>query len=164
MDDEWARYLDQLEAAETRDFSVAACADSMDLQRGVTGYIYHTVAMAVYAWYRHFGDFEETIAALLRCGGDTDSTGAVAGALAGLSSGEEGIPVDWINGIKDWPRNTRLLRLIGNELSLAQEGKKETAPVRYFWPAIVPRNLCFLAIVLGHGLGRLLPFFYYKQR
>lgn len=32
-----------------------------------------------------------------------------------------------------------------------------SAPVRYCWPAVPARNLVFLAIVLLHGLRRLLP-------
>jgi hypothetical protein len=29
--------------------------------------------------------------------------------------------------------------------------------VRYFWPAVIPRNLILLLVVLLHGLRRLLP-------
>jgi len=29
--------------------------------------------------------------------------------------------------------------------------------VRYFWPAVLPRNLLFLIVVLLHGLRRLAP-------
>ena len=34
---------------------------------------------------------------------------------------------------------------------------EETAPVRYFWPGVVARNLFFLAVVLTHGFRRLAP-------
>ena len=30
---------------------------------GVTGYVYHTVPVAIYSWYHHFGDFEATLVA-----------------------------------------------------------------------------------------------------
>ena len=30
-------------------------------------------------------------------------------------------------------------------------------PVRYFWPAVLPRNLLFLIVVLLHGFRRLAP-------
>ena len=60
------------------DFAIA-----LGLARGVTGYVYHTVPVAVYAWLRHYGDFRATVEAALDCGGDTDTVGAIAGALAG---------------------------------------------------------------------------------
>ena len=65
-------------------------AESLGLSNGVTGYVYHTVPVAVYAWYRHFGCFEETVVAVLDCGGDTDTVGAIAGALAGAVAGGAG--------------------------------------------------------------------------
>jgi ADP-ribosylglycohydrolase len=156
-DGEWREILDHLERALADELSVEGFADVLGLGDGVSGYIYHTVPVAVYAWHRHFGDFERTVSEVLDRGGDTDTAGAVAGALAGAVVGESGIPADWLNGIIDWPRGTRVLRSIADRLADAESSGQTTRPVRYFWPGIVPRNLFFLIVVLAHGFRRLAP-------
>lgn len=126
----------------------------LGLSRGVTGYAYHTVPVVIYAFVRHGNDFRETLTAVLNCGGDTDTVGAIVGALVGANVGAAGIPSEWLNGISDWPRSVALLKKLARELALpCGEGK----PVSYFWPAVIPRNLFFLAVVIGHGFRRLLP-------
>ena len=157
QDQEWADILARIGAADRRQLSVGRFAEEFGLQKGVTGYIYRTVPVAVYAWYRHFGDFEGTVAAVLDCGGDTDTTGAIAGALAGAVVGEQGIPGDWILGIRDWPRGPRLLRAIADKLADRSARRIDCAPVRYWWAGVIPRNALFLAVVLLHGLRRLAP-------
>ncbi len=94
---------------------------------------------------------------MLDCGGDTDTTGAIVGALAGIVVGEAGIPADWRAGVIDWPRSLSLLRTLAQRLAVAATTGQPLAPVRYFWPVIPIRNLLFLIIVLGHGFRRLLP-------
>jgi hypothetical protein len=88
----------------------------------------------------------------IQCGGDTDTVAAIVGALAGCDVGVDGIPTDWCKGLVDWPRSSRLLERLAEELS-SPSGK----PVRWCWPGILPRNLFFLAVVLTHGFRRLLP-------
>ncbi|MHC4217716.1 MAG: ADP-ribosylglycohydrolase family protein [Planctomycetota bacterium] len=155
-DPEWRALVDAAGDAVRGDLSVNEFAGSLGLRRGVTGYIYHTVPVAAYAWYRHFGDFETTLTAVLNCGGDTDTTGAIVGALCGAAVGDEGIPVDWVSGLRDWPRGTKLLIRIADRLNEAA-GSPTSGPVRYFWPALVFRNLFLLVLVLLHGLRRLAP-------
>ena len=156
----WRKKVDALSAAVASDLAVAECAASLGLAAGVTGYVYDTVPLVAYAWYRHFGSFEQTLAAVLDCGGDADTTGAIAGALAGAVVGEQGIPVEWLRGFRDFPRGKSLLRDIGDRLAESRPGaggRSPTWPVRYFWPALIPRNLILLLVVLLHGLRRLLP-------
>ena len=153
----WHGLVDRIAAALHAELTVEAFADSIDLSEGVTGYVYHTVPVAVYAWYRHFGNFEATLEAVLNCGGDTDTTGAIAGALAGAVVGEGGIPPDWIAGIMDWPRGTRRLRHIAERLCDAQAGGPESRPVPYFWPALLLRNWIVLWVTLAHQARRLAP-------
>jgi hypothetical protein len=119
--------------------------------------MYHTVPVAVYAWYRHCGEFEAALGAVLDCGGDTDTVGAITGALAGAVVGEEGIPRVWIDGIVDWPRGRGLLYVLSDRLSAASRIHRPLPVVRYFWPVLPVRNLLFLVIVLAHGFRRLLP-------
>jgi hypothetical protein len=93
----------------------------------------------------------------LDCGGDTDTVGAIAAALAGATVGEGGIPPEWLHGIVDWPRSIKLLRAVANRLGDQLQSGSPQGKVPYFWPAVLPRNLVFLAIVLLHGLRRLAP-------
>ena len=115
------------------------------------------VPVVLFAWHRHAGDFRATLVAVLDCGGDTDTTGAIAGALAGLTVGEAGIPREWIEGVKDWPRSVSFLRRVADRLADLSETGKSAGSVRYFWPGVIVRNALFLLIVLLHGFRRLLP-------
>lgn len=71
--------------------------------------------------------------------------------------GQAGIPDRWIDGILDWPRSPELLVRVADRLADASHGADAGSPVRYFWPALPLRNLCFLLVVLLHGFRRLAP-------
>jgi ADP-ribosylglycohydrolase len=156
-DAEWEAILLEIAQALDADLSVEAFADQLGLGKGVTGYVYHTVPVAVYAWFRHFGDYRETLVSVLRCGGDTDTAGAIAGALAGATVGEVGIPSEWLDGVTDWPRGRPLLAELSDRLARASREERPAPPVGYFWPGVLPRNLVFMALVLAHGFRRLAP-------
>ena len=154
---EWCRWIERMPPAIAAGKSVSEFAKSLGLGKGVTGYIYHTVPIAIYSWLHHYGDFRETVEAALDCGGDTDTVGAIAGALAGATAGAAGIPEAWLSGICDWPRTVRLLRTVAERLENQLRQGSPLGEVRYFWPAVLPRNLFFLLVVLFHGFRRLLP-------
>jgi len=151
-DPEWLAACHQIATSLSRGDSVEVFATSLGLAKGVTGYAYHTVPVALYAWLRHRGNFHRTLAAAIRCGGDTDTVAAIAGSLAGGEVGVEGIPADWRNRLVDWPRSPRLLNRLAEALSCGA-GR----PVRWCWPSVLPRNLFFFVVVLFHGFRRLLP-------
>jgi ADP-ribosylglycohydrolase len=155
-DPAWLEIVRSIEAAHGQNLQVEEFASRLGLQRGVTGYAYHTVPVAAYAWYRHYGDFPATLTSVLNCGGDTDTAGAIAGALAGAVTGASGIPREWLDGIIEWPRNRQALSKIADRLA-EQLANRPTPPVRYFWPGLIPRNLLFLLVVLLHGFRRLAP-------
>ncbi|MEW6202976.1 MAG: ADP-ribosylglycohydrolase family protein, partial [bacterium] len=67
---------------------------------GTSGYVVETVASAVYCFFRTPNDFEQTVSTAVLAGGDTDTTGAVAGAISGAWNGLDGIPSKWINGVE----------------------------------------------------------------
>ncbi|MCC6134819.1 MAG: ADP-ribosylglycohydrolase family protein [Gammaproteobacteria bacterium] len=156
-DRDWQGLVDAIAEAVREDATVAELADRLGLANGVTGYIYHTVPVVAYAWFRHGGNFRATLTAALDCGGDTDTTGAIVGALVGAMSGEAGIPADWRTDVVDWPRSLPVLRILADRLATVVATGQPAAPVRYFWPAVLLRNLLFLLIVLLHGFRRLLP-------
>src|SRR5262249_31575369 len=81
-DKEWQKILQMMKDACERSLSVREFAVEMNLSKAITGYVYHTVPMAIYSWMRHYGNFDKTLTELFQCGGDTDTVGAIAGALA----------------------------------------------------------------------------------
>ena len=156
-DSEWDALNTAMAAAYAQQHSVAHFAKTIGQEKGVGGYVYHTVPVAIYATLRHYGDFAATVRETIWCGGDTDTTAAIAGALAGALAGVGGIPDAWISGICDWPRGVPLLWDLAENLTKASQSQVAESPVR--WPslAVLPRNLFFLTIVLLHGFRRLAP-------
>ena len=129
----------------------------MGLPQGVTGYMYHTVPVALYAWYRHFGDFATTLTNTLSCGGDTDTTGAIVGALAGATVGASAIPQEWYSSIKDWPHNPNYLRKLSKQFAQVCKTQQPGFVLRRLPLGVPLRNMAQLMIVLYHGFRRLLP-------
>jgi ADP-ribosyl-[dinitrogen reductase] hydrolase len=156
-DEEWSDICQKLNQALSAGKSVSEFADESGLQRGVTGYAYHSVPVALYAWLRYPDDFRTALIAVLDCGGDTDTVGAIAGALMGARLGSGAIPQNWQEGICDQPRSLVLLVKIAEQLSRQKAARESLGPVRYFWPLLGIRNFIFLVTVLCHGFRRLLP-------
>ncbi len=156
-DVEWKEICRKLTAALAARRSVSEFADELGLQRGVTGYAYHSVPVALYAWLRHPDDFRYALISVLDCGGDTDTVGAILGALMGARLGRRTIPLEWLDGICDQPRSTGLLVRVAERLSQQRTAKGALGLVRCFWPLLVIRNGVFLITVLCHGFRRLLP-------
>jgi ADP-ribosyl-[dinitrogen reductase] hydrolase len=92
------------------------------------------------------------IEAVVALGGDADTTGAIVGALVGATTGSSGIPPEWLAGMWEWPRSVRWMRRLAERL--AADG---SSPLPLLWPGLILRNTLFLAVVLLHGLRRLLP-------
>lgn len=70
------------------------------------GYVLDTLESALWCLL-HSNSYRECVLLAVNLGGDTDTTGAVAGGLAGIlygTGGEKGIPEEWINQIarKEW--------------------------------------------------------------
>jgi len=133
-------------AAETlrQGLRLTAFADQLMLGRGVSGFIAHTVPIAVMAFFCHADDYAQGIEQVILAGGDTDTTAAITGALIGIRVGIESIPARWRHRYRDWPWTLdRLVQLRRPSLAL--------------WPIIVLRNLGFFLIVMIHLSRRLLP-------
>jgi ADP-ribosyl-[dinitrogen reductase] hydrolase len=154
---EWLHICNSLSQAMNANLSVEAFARSLGLAKGVTGYAFHTVPVALYAWLRHPGDFRGALVSALDCGGDTDTVGAIVGSLAGAQVGEPGIPSEWLNAICQWPRTQNVLRQLACRLAQTKEQPHRLSPISYFWPGLLPRNLTLLLVVLTHGFRRLFP-------
>lgn len=127
-------------------------------KRGITGYVNYTVPAVIYAWLRYYSDYQKTITSLVLAGGDTDTNAAIAGALAGVTVSETGIPKEWLKGVKEWPMTMDYIRKLAIALAnkkLNPNKKTSIKPLNKLF--LLLRNLVFLLIVLVHGLRRLLP-------
>jgi ADP-ribosyl-[dinitrogen reductase] hydrolase len=156
-DPELAGLLERVAEGLSLNWSVEQFADSMGFEEGVSGYIYHTVPVVLFAFLRHLGDFEGTVKSVIALGGDADSTGAIAGALAGAATGYEGISSGLVNGIVEWPRSVPWMKRLADRLALSGSAGTSPGQINLFWPGIIPRNFLFLITVLFHGFRRLFP-------
>ena len=142
--------LEHVERALVRQLEPAELANELGLANGVTGYVHHTVPVCLHAWLRSPRAFRQAVGDVVMLGGDSDSTGAIVGALAGASAGEPAIPPEWL-AIVDFPRSVAWIRDLAARLSA------RSSPLPLWWPAMPLRNALFAAIVLMTGLRRLLP-------
>ncbi len=143
-----------------RNASPEELAEAFGLKNGISGYVYHTVPMAIYCWLRSLHDFRAAVESVIALGGDTDTTGAIVGGLAGATLGESAIPQEWMDGICEWPRSVNWMRKLAARLAQRFSDSNDAGPcgpVPLFWPGLLIRNLIFLIIVLTHGFRRLLP-------
>lgn len=83
--------------------------------QGPIGYVLTALAVGMCA-YRHAGSFEEGLVWAVNLGGDTDTNGAVAGAILGARFGASQIPKRWLARLE---HRIELERLAMRLLSLA---------------------------------------------
>lgn len=132
-------------------------AMELGLSRGVTGYVLHTVPVALHSWLSHPENYRQAVTNVIRCGGDTDTTAAIVGALVGCRVGVDGIPTEWVHRMSDWPRTTGWMLRLANQLAIVRHQQISAKPLRLPILVVVARNALFLVIVLFHGFRRLLP-------
>ena len=60
-----------------------------------------SVPTAIYSFLTHHHDFEETVVYAVGLGGDTDTIGAMSGAISGGYHGKKGIPSRWLDRIEN---------------------------------------------------------------
>ena len=104
-------------------------------------------------WALHESEtFEEGLLMAVSLGGDTDTVGAIVGALAGVRFGPEAIPGDWLDGLWDWPVDRARLESTAEALAAGAP-----APGLPFLPQLLRNLVVFTPVVLLHALRRLLP-------
>jgi ADP-ribosyl-[dinitrogen reductase] hydrolase len=153
---DWAVAIDRVREAcksPTKAAAITKAESCFSNRNGVSGFVLHSVPFALVVWYVHFGDYRATIEAITQVGGDVDTVGAIAGALAGIAVTDTGIPSEWVNGITDWPHSVVYLRTLACE---AASGQHRNTTIR-FQAGLLPRGVVFTALVLAHGLRRLFP-------
>jgi ADP-ribosylglycohydrolase len=116
-DGELRRRLGKFEEHLVRSAPAVELADTLGLHNGVSGYVYDTVPLALYCWLRHSAEFRPTVEEVIALGGDTDSTGAVVGGIAGATVGAGGIPAEWLDGLFEWPHSVTWMRRLAECLA-----------------------------------------------
>jgi len=137
--------------------STESFADSLGLSKGVSGYVYHSVPVAIHAWLANPRDYRTAVTAVIQCGGDTDSTAAIVGGIVGTTVGKEGIPSEWLNNLIEWPRSVSWMERLAIQLDSSMCSDTKVYPVKLSILGLLLRNFFFLFIVLFHGFRRLLP-------
>jgi ADP-ribosylglycohydrolase len=149
--------IDQVANSVGAGEATPAFALAMGLERGVTGYSFHTVPVALHAWLAHPGDYREAVLAAIECGGDTDTVAAITGAIAGAGTGLEGLPREWLERLAEWPHTAAWMQQLAQVLAEVRVdyvgAYANSAPVFQ----LLMRNLGFLIVVMLHGFRRLLP-------
>lgn len=138
--------------------SSAAFADSIGCENGVSGYMYHSIPCVLHVWLTHQDDYRAAVLAMVRLGGDSDTTAAIVGALVGSRVGKDGIPPEWLHKLWEWPRTVAWMERLGSVAAARHANPTSELCVK---PAgalkILLRNIFFLTVVLLHGFRRLLP-------
>lgn len=75
-----------------------------------------SVPAALCVFLRFAGSFEQVVTAAVSLGGDADSIGAMAGALAGAQYGGSSIPAGWLEALEPGLRGWRYAKRLGQDL------------------------------------------------
>ena len=142
-----------VEAGDTTD----AFAASIGAGQRVTGYVNQTVPVVVHAWLSFPNDYKSAVLAVIRCGGDTDTTAAITGAIVGAAVGTQGIPDEWLSALAEWPRTVNWMQRLAAQLAEVQALEMPQKPLGLAALPLLARNLLFTGVVLVHGFRRLLP-------
>ena len=144
-------------AVEAKNQSTEVFAASIGCDKGVSGYMYHSVPVALHAWLAHPKDLEAAVAAAIRCGGDTDTVAAITGSIVGAGVGRAGVAPARLEKLWDWPRGVEWMDRAARNAVEATSSRNPRAPLFVFGPLILVKNLFFIVVVLLHGFRRLAP-------
>ncbi len=88
-----------------RHISRVGIKENIELWDGISPFVTTSVLWSLYSFLRSPDNYWETILTAIACGGDVDTTAAMAGAISGAYLGIEAIPVDlarMLNDQGDW--------------------------------------------------------------
>lgn len=155
--EEWVWLVERAVSSVGRGESTSKFARAQGLELGVSGYSYHVVPVAIHAWLSRRWDFRAAIEGCVRCGGDTDTTAAIAGGIVGAGVGRDGLPEDWLKALRDPPRSVEWMERLGRQLSEVAESGAAQEPMRLPAVPLLLRNALFAGAAVGHGVRRMMP-------
>lgn len=155
--EELINLIEQVVKSVEKQESTIDFAKNLGLSKGVSGYVYHTVPVAIHAWLSNQKDFSKAVTQIIECGGDADSTAAIVGGIVGARVGKEGIPKDLLENLFEWPRSTKWLENLAIELSNSLNSNQPRKPIKLPFYQVLLRNIFFIVIILLHGVRRLFP-------
>ena len=140
------------QSESTLDFATRiGCGD------GVSGFVMHTVPVALHACWSYRDDYRTALETVVRCGGDTDTVGAIVGGIIGARVGPEGIPPQWRDHLREWPCSPAWLDQLARRLAADPTLPQNQGALPLHSVFLPVRNLFFMIWVLAHGFRRLLP-------
>jgi poly(ADP-ribose) glycohydrolase ARH3 len=86
---------------------------------------HQSVPAAVYSAAAH-ESVEVAITFAVRCGGDTDTIGAMAGAIAAARAGASAIPSHWLGALEEGPKGRSHVERLADRLATAR-GRRSNA-------------------------------------
>jgi ADP-ribosylglycohydrolase len=92
--------------------------DEVAVELGNSAAGHRSVPTAIFAAVAQPG-FEDAVSFAVRCGGDADTLGAMAGAIAGARHGASAIPRRWLDALEGGERGRRHVEGLGRALSAA---------------------------------------------
>jgi poly(ADP-ribose) glycohydrolase ARH3 len=81
---------------------------------------HESVPAAIYSAAAH-DSVEDAITFAVRCGGDTDTIGAMAGAIAGAQTGALAIPDRWLDALEQGPKGRSHIESLADRLVAARD-------------------------------------------
>lgn len=150
-----------LRAALERAWSLSeSCDDSAEASKelGCTGFVLHSVPLALWALCRAWREGDAPEGALhraVRAGGDTDTHAALVGGWAGAWKGPSAWSAESTVRLCPGPFGEAHLRALSAALERSARGEAATAP-RYSVLAALARNLALYPVILVAGVRTLL--------
>jgi poly(ADP-ribose) glycohydrolase ARH3 len=77
-----------------------------------------SVPLALFAFVTGYPSFEEVVTRAIKYGGDTDTIGAMAGALIGAATGAAAIPAQWLDNLENLQRGRDHVVALADDLHL----------------------------------------------
>ena len=75
-----------------------------------------SVPTALYAFAAHYDSFAQAVLYAVRLGGDTDTIGAMTGAIAGAFHGASAIPPNWLEALENGPQGRDYVTALADQL------------------------------------------------
>lgn len=156
-DTEFLNLIKQVIESVEKGDTIEQFTSDIGLNKGVSGYIYHTIPVVLYCWLNNQNNFKQALLDIIHCGGDTDTTAAILGAIMGAGNGKEAIPEEWLTNIIEWPRSIKWIEGLADDLfEVCNSSNGKKLPLLPFY-GIMLRNFFFTCIVLFHGFRRMFP-------